>query len=215
MNNQAAAIMAKYNIPTVNLRQAVISQCGNPPAAKDAHFKCFNQSGCFCPHCPQADGVGYGWLAANVIVPAITKLLPPSPSPPPPSPPSPPPSPPSPSPPSPGPAGHPCSDYGASAPAGFVCHTGVCSGASGHCGHPIASAVLNLSGGCSFSSPTANGLAACAKAAAAACAAHKACASFAIDPSIHKNAPTAMLFADAGHSLTPNSAWNTWTLTPQ
>ena len=54
LNNQAAAIMAKYSIPTINLRKAIIGQCGNPPAKLDTHFKCFNQSGCFCPHCPQA-----------------------------------------------------------------------------------------------------------------------------------------------------------------
>jgi hypothetical protein len=91
----------------------------------------------------------------------------------------------------------------------------MCSGTLGHCGRPLKSAVLDLSGGCSFASPTLKSLTACVKAAAAACTAFNGdtgCASFAIDPSIHQNAPTAMLFADDGHSLTPNAAWNTWTL---
>ena len=76
LNNQAAKIMAKYSIPTINLHDAVVAECGPPPASRDTHFKCFNQSGCFCPHCPQDNGVGYEFLAAHVIVPAITKLLP-------------------------------------------------------------------------------------------------------------------------------------------
>lgn len=71
LNNQAAAIMAKHNIPTINLHDAIVGQCGTPPVAK-----CFNQTGCFCPHCPQANGVGYEYLATNVIVPAIKRLLP-------------------------------------------------------------------------------------------------------------------------------------------
>ena len=45
--------------------------CGAAP-----NTMCFNQSTCFCPHCPQAGGVGYEYLAEHVLVPAITKLLP-------------------------------------------------------------------------------------------------------------------------------------------
>lgn len=68
LNNQAAKIMAKYDIPTINLHSAVVSQCGPPP-----NFSCFNQSKCFCPHCPT---VGYEFLAESVIVPALERILP-------------------------------------------------------------------------------------------------------------------------------------------
>ena len=69
-NAHAAAIMEKHGIPTVDLHAPIIAQCGASPQPT-----CFNQSQCFCPHCPMADGVGYEWLARNVVVPAITKLL--------------------------------------------------------------------------------------------------------------------------------------------
>lgn len=69
LNNQAAAIMAKYKIPTINLHDAVVEQCGPPPQKA-----CFNATGCFCPHC--AGGAGYNFLTDKVIVPAITRLLP-------------------------------------------------------------------------------------------------------------------------------------------
>jgi hypothetical protein len=70
-NNKAAvAIMAKYNIPTVDMHAAIISQCGPAP-----NTTCFGQSTCFCPHCPQDNGVGYRWLATNAIVPAIRAAL--------------------------------------------------------------------------------------------------------------------------------------------
>jgi hypothetical protein len=70
-NNKAAvAIMAKYKIPTVDLHSAITNVCGPAP-----NQTCFGQKTCFCPHCPQADGVGYEFLATNVIVPAIEKLL--------------------------------------------------------------------------------------------------------------------------------------------
>ena len=71
-NNAAAlAIMQKWRVPTVDLHAAVIGVCGAAP-----NTRCFNQSTCFCPHCPQAGGVGYEYLAEHVLVPAITKLLP-------------------------------------------------------------------------------------------------------------------------------------------
>ena len=71
-NNRAAvAIMEKWKVPTVDLHAAVVGVCGAAP-----NQMCFNQSTCFCPHCPQADGVGYEYLAEKVLVPAITKLLP-------------------------------------------------------------------------------------------------------------------------------------------
>eukprot|EP00656_Telonema_subtile_P006987 TRINITY_DN13261_c0_g1_i1.p1 TRINITY_DN13261_c0_g1~~TRINITY_DN13261_c0_g1_i1.p1 ORF type:complete len:344 (+),score=58.39 TRINITY_DN13261_c0_g1_i1:140-1171(+) len=69
-NAQALAIMNKHNIPTVDMHAAITGQCGASPNAT-----CFGQATCFCPHCPQANGVGYEFLAANVIAPAIRKLL--------------------------------------------------------------------------------------------------------------------------------------------
>lgn len=69
-NKDALDIMKKYNIPTVDLHAAIIGECGPSP-----NTTCFGQKTCFCPHCPQADGVGYEFLAHNVIVPAIRKLL--------------------------------------------------------------------------------------------------------------------------------------------
>lgn len=69
-NKDAVAIMAKYDIPTVDLHSAIVGQCGPSP-----NQTCFNQKTCFCPHCPQANGVGYQWLAENTIVPAIQKAL--------------------------------------------------------------------------------------------------------------------------------------------
>lgn len=70
-NNRAAvAIMAKYGIPTADMHTAIIGQCGPAP-----NTTCFGQSTCFCPHCPQDNGVGYRFLANNVIVPAIKAAL--------------------------------------------------------------------------------------------------------------------------------------------
>eukprot|EP00935_MAST-01C_sp_MAST-1C-sp1_P000703 g703.t1 len=70
-NNKAAkAIMDKYNIPTVDLHAAITGVCGPAP-----NQTCFGQKTCFCPHCPQANGVGYEFLASKVIGPAIEKLL--------------------------------------------------------------------------------------------------------------------------------------------
>jgi hypothetical protein len=62
--------VARYGVPTVNLHKAITDKCGPSP-----NKMCFNQSTCFCPHCPQADGVGYEYLAESTIVPAITKAL--------------------------------------------------------------------------------------------------------------------------------------------
>ena len=47
MAAQAAAIMAKNNIPTVDLYKAITTKCGAVPQAE-----CFGSKGCFCPHCP-------------------------------------------------------------------------------------------------------------------------------------------------------------------
>jgi hypothetical protein len=67
LNPAAAAIMGAAGIPTVDLYAAVVGQCGPVPQAA-----CFNQSGCFCPHCP---GQGSDWLANAVIAPAIRNAL--------------------------------------------------------------------------------------------------------------------------------------------
>lgn len=66
LNKQAAAIMAKHGIPTVDLYKAITAKCGPVPQAE-----CFGVQGCFCPHCE----AGYSWLANSTIVPALTKLL--------------------------------------------------------------------------------------------------------------------------------------------
>ena len=73
LNNQAAEIMAKYKIPTINLHDSVVEKCGPPP-----NNNCFNSSECFCPHCSDPDGStpGYDFLAKQVIAPALTQLLP-------------------------------------------------------------------------------------------------------------------------------------------
>ena len=71
LNNQAAAIMAKHNITTINLHDSVISKCGPPPQPA-----CFNVSRCFCPHCSGGGAPGYHFLTNKVIVPALMKLLP-------------------------------------------------------------------------------------------------------------------------------------------
>jgi hypothetical protein len=76
LNNQAAAVMAKHSVPTINLHDAIVEECGPAPATPDTKHKCFNESNCFCPHCPQANGVGYEYLASKIIAPALTKLLP-------------------------------------------------------------------------------------------------------------------------------------------
>ncbi len=42
-NAAAAAIMAKYSIPTIDLHQPIIDKCGPVPQAS-----CFNSTGCWC-----------------------------------------------------------------------------------------------------------------------------------------------------------------------
>lgn len=71
LNNQAKAIMDRYNIPTINLHDAIVQECGPSPQSA-----CFNYTNCFCPHCSQGNGVGYEFLASHVIVPALTSMLP-------------------------------------------------------------------------------------------------------------------------------------------
>jgi hypothetical protein len=43
LNNQAAAIMAKHGIPTINLHDAIVGQCGPAP-----NSTCFGAHNCFC-----------------------------------------------------------------------------------------------------------------------------------------------------------------------
>jgi hypothetical protein len=78
LNNQAAAIMARHDIPVINLHDAITGECGAAPNAS-----CFGEPHCFCPHCSPGNGVGYEYLANTIIVPALTKLLPHPPAPPP------------------------------------------------------------------------------------------------------------------------------------
>lgn len=66
LNNGAKQIMEQYSIPTVDLHEAVVNQCGPAPQAS-----CFNQTGCFCPHCAP---IGYEFLA-SVISPVIRNTL--------------------------------------------------------------------------------------------------------------------------------------------
>eukprot|EP00051_Salpingoeca_urceolata_P023092 m.387898 g.387898 ORF g.387898 m.387898 type:complete len:336 (-) comp20066_c18_seq4:26-1033(-) len=65
-NEQAVAIMKANDIPTVDLYQPIIDECGDVPTTQ-----CFNLTGCWCPHCPP----GYSWLANSTIVPALRNLL--------------------------------------------------------------------------------------------------------------------------------------------
>ncbi len=71
LNNQAATIMQEKSIPTINLHDAVVGRCGPAP-----QLNCFNVSRCFCPHCNEPNSVGYTFLAEEVIVPALRRLLP-------------------------------------------------------------------------------------------------------------------------------------------
>ena len=68
LNAAAAAIASQLNIEIVDPHGPVIAKCGPAPQAK-----CFGLAGCFCPHC--AGTPAYGWLADNVIGPAIRLML--------------------------------------------------------------------------------------------------------------------------------------------
>lgn len=69
-NVEAAAIMSKHGIPMVDMHKALVDKCGAAPQAS-----CFGSNGCFCPHCPANNGLGYAWLANTTIAPAIRQLL--------------------------------------------------------------------------------------------------------------------------------------------
>ena len=69
-NDAARKIMASYGIDTVDMHAAITSKCGEAPQAS-----CFGSAGCFCPHCPAKNGLGYAWLANTTIAPAIRSKL--------------------------------------------------------------------------------------------------------------------------------------------
>jgi hypothetical protein len=65
-NKQAAAIMASYSVPTANLYEPIVAQCGAPPQAS-----CMGKKGCWSPHCPP----GYSLLVNSTIEPAVRVAL--------------------------------------------------------------------------------------------------------------------------------------------
>lgn len=67
LNTQARAIMAEHGVDWLDLHAAVVKKCGHAPQAK-----CWNSTGAFCPHAPDA---GYRWLAESTIAPAVRDLL--------------------------------------------------------------------------------------------------------------------------------------------
>jgi hypothetical protein len=81
LNKEAAAILKKHDVQSVDLHAAILSQCGPAvtPANKTAPQRgcalCKNLAtpgGCFCPH-DIGGGHGYAWLANTTIAPAILK----------------------------------------------------------------------------------------------------------------------------------------------
>jgi len=67
LNNLAADIMSPRKIPVVSAFDAIIKKCGPLPISD-----CFGVKDCFCPHCPTA---GYEWTVANVLAPAVQRIL--------------------------------------------------------------------------------------------------------------------------------------------
>lgn len=67
LNAQAAAIMQKHGVATVDLHAAVTGKCGAAP-----QVSCLGVAHCFCPHCSP---VGYKWIADSTIAPAIKGQL--------------------------------------------------------------------------------------------------------------------------------------------
>ena len=65
LNNQAAKIMAKYDIPMLNLHDAITGQCAPAP-----NGTCFGERKCFCPHCSPDTS-----FSRHTIVPALAKLI--------------------------------------------------------------------------------------------------------------------------------------------
>lgn len=67
LNAEAAEVMQRHGVATVDTHTALVDQCG--PVPQDS---CFGVDKCFCPHCP---GAGYAWLAENVFAPKLRELL--------------------------------------------------------------------------------------------------------------------------------------------
>lgn len=67
LNVEAAEVMQRHGVATVDAHTALVDQCG--PVPQDS---CFGVGKCFCPHCP---GAGYAWLAENVFAPKLRELL--------------------------------------------------------------------------------------------------------------------------------------------
>jgi hypothetical protein len=74
--SQAATVAAAGRAAQAATAAAAGRGAAAARATPDTKHKCFNESNCFCPHCPQANGVGYEYLASKIIAPALTKLLP-------------------------------------------------------------------------------------------------------------------------------------------
>ena len=84
LNVQATTIMARFDVPIVDLRAPIIGKCGPPPQPT-----CFGLADGFCPHCiggnqtedgvyfatPNATFGGYAWLARTAIAPTVRALL--------------------------------------------------------------------------------------------------------------------------------------------
>ena len=67
LNKQASSIMSVRGIQVVDLHTPISKECGPIPQSS-----CFNQTNCFCPHCP---GSGYNWLVNTTIEPFMRSLL--------------------------------------------------------------------------------------------------------------------------------------------
>ena len=67
LNNWADEIMATAGIPVLSTYEAVITKCGKAPQTS-----CFNETGCWCPHCTDT---GYQYLANTVVSPGLRAML--------------------------------------------------------------------------------------------------------------------------------------------
>jgi len=67
LNAQAAEIMQRHGVATIDSHTPLVSQCGPVPQET-----CFGKDKCFCPHCR---GAGYSWLSENVLVPKLRDFL--------------------------------------------------------------------------------------------------------------------------------------------
>lgn len=67
LNRQAAQLMARNSVPTVDMHGDVIFECGQPP-----QDTCLGKEGGGCPH---YSGDGYKWIAENSLAPAFKSVL--------------------------------------------------------------------------------------------------------------------------------------------